>query len=141
MTSFWDRHAAYMKSPEWAQTRANALAHWGERCAACGETNGLQVDHLTYSRLGREELTDLLVLCAPCHRAVTEARRQAGAIPGRQYVIVTEKLFGIDLADRKAPKRRYPCESCGKPSRPHREGIYCVPCLRIVRNRPEGVSP
>lgn len=37
-------------------------------CRGCGTVDNLHVHHLTYERLGRELLTDLVTLCAGCHR-------------------------------------------------------------------------
>jgi len=41
----------------------NSGYKWG-----CHRTNALEVHHLTYERLGRERLSDLMVLCPICHR-------------------------------------------------------------------------
>lgn len=36
----------------------------------CGATEGLQLHHMTYERIGAEELTDLIPLCETCHNIV-----------------------------------------------------------------------
>jgi 5-methylcytosine-specific restriction endonuclease McrA len=61
-------YQSYLRSPEWKAIRAAAIARAAYRCERCG-TGGLrlQVHHLTYERLGREEPRDLKVVCKPCH--------------------------------------------------------------------------
>ena len=39
----------------------------GHKCSICGETENLNVHHLTYARVGCEKLSDLEVLCRGCH--------------------------------------------------------------------------
>jgi hypothetical protein len=57
----------YLRSPEWAATRAEAIERGGGKCAVCSSTDELQVHHNTYDRLGYEDPTDLVVLCDQCH--------------------------------------------------------------------------
>ncbi len=61
-------YAKYIVSPEWMR-RAAALKLKRGACEDCGESEGLQVHHLTYQRLGYERDSDLLVLCDDCHAA------------------------------------------------------------------------
>jgi hypothetical protein len=60
-------YGAYLNSPQWGQRRREALRRAGYRCIECGATEGLEVHHLTYERLGYERPEDLTVLCNPCH--------------------------------------------------------------------------
>lgn len=60
-------YAAYLQTPEWKKKRARALLIAGYRCQICNVSGLLNVHHRTYERLGCEWLTDLLVLCQPCH--------------------------------------------------------------------------
>jgi len=44
------------------------LEHYGFKCADCGEEKGrFDIHHLTYERFGKEELSDVVVLCHHCH--------------------------------------------------------------------------
>jgi 5-methylcytosine-specific restriction endonuclease McrA len=65
-------YSAYLKTPHWTNKKRLARAMANYRCARCNErrseTVKLEVHHLTYERVGCEELSDLEVLCAPCHR-------------------------------------------------------------------------
>ena len=80
-----ERYQRYLASPHWRRTRLRALEHAGWQCQGqlsgdatpyepwgsstrCTETETLQVHHLRYDTLGHESLTDLLCLCAACHK-------------------------------------------------------------------------
>lgn len=62
---------AYLRSPEWKEKRADALARALRRCQLCNakakKGAPLDVHHRTYERLGHEEPADLIVLCRDCH--------------------------------------------------------------------------
>lgn len=62
------RRKAYMESPEWREVRERKFRQVGRACENCGSVEHLQVHHLTYANLYRENLCDLQVLCDSCHR-------------------------------------------------------------------------
>ena len=62
----------YLKSARWQVKRQQVFAFYGKRCYACYKrAKVLHVHHLTYARLGRENMRDLIPLCVPCHKEVT----------------------------------------------------------------------
>lgn len=70
------RHSAlyetYMQSDAWKalrETMIDITEGCCERCDATEDTVTLEVHHLTYERLGHEDLDDLEVLCPTCHVA------------------------------------------------------------------------
>jgi len=65
---------AYMHSREWCEVRQKRLKKDGYRCALCGTTEHLEVHHLTYERLGRERIDDLITLCKTCHKQAHELK-------------------------------------------------------------------
>jgi 5-methylcytosine-specific restriction endonuclease McrA len=67
----------YLQTPEWQTTRSNALRRARFRCQACAEGGNLHVHHRTYVRRGAEYASDLIVLCADCHRVFHERRSLA----------------------------------------------------------------
>ena len=80
--AWWEAYNAYLASPEWAEFRKYALRFHGERCNHClrrksqlGRDEWLEIDHLTYIRVGQELLEDVQVLCNTCHRRKTAKNR------------------------------------------------------------------
>jgi 5-methylcytosine-specific restriction endonuclease McrA len=72
-------YSDYLRTPEWQRTRAAALTIAGYRCALdATHTDGLEVHHNTYERLGAELAGDLVVLCRSCHARhhLADRRRQ-----------------------------------------------------------------
>jgi hypothetical protein len=53
----------YLNSTAWKQRRLPALERAGFKCSKCSETEGLEVHHKTYERVGNESPNDLIVLC------------------------------------------------------------------------------
>ena len=54
---------------EYDALRLRVLERDGWRCQICGSMSDLQVHHLKHrSRLGNDELDNLIALCLRCHR-------------------------------------------------------------------------
>jgi 5-methylcytosine-specific restriction endonuclease McrA len=66
-SSWQHRYEAYLASPEWRALRRRAIRRDEGRCVKCGSKMPLQVHHLTYARMGHEQLDDLVTLCKACH--------------------------------------------------------------------------
>lgn len=66
----------YMRSEAWAEKKRQRMEIDHNCCVMCGRPaektrNGLQVHHVTYKRLGHEDvLTDLCTLCGSCHKKI-----------------------------------------------------------------------
>ena len=60
-------YASYLQSPEWIKRRQKALRFAGFRCQVCNASEGLNVHHRTYKRIGHENMGDLVTLCKKCH--------------------------------------------------------------------------
>jgi hypothetical protein len=73
----------YLRSTHWKQLRETHREWAGEPTCFCGKTEGLQLHHLTYERLGAEEMDDLRWLCKACH--------------GMVHILERRKEIGIDL--------------------------------------------
>ena len=61
---------AYMQTPQWQRIRQKVMKRCGGICEGCGDRPATQVHHLTYERLGREMLFDLVGLCRSCHESI-----------------------------------------------------------------------
>lgn len=68
-----------MRSDQWKRKRERYFKLKGRYCRACLTRAGtLEVHHLSYDRLKRERLSDLVALCKPCHREVHKIHRKSG---------------------------------------------------------------
>ena len=73
--NWFKKHTAYLRSPEWAERRANVLRRDGYICQACLQNPANQVHHLSYDHWGHEPLFDLTSVCKPCHNKLTAMDR------------------------------------------------------------------
>lgn len=74
---FSDDYLKYLRSPKWKKTRNQRIQFDQGRCQNCGAPVNLQVHHLSYDRLGDENVkSDLKTLCVDCHRKVERLKRR-----------------------------------------------------------------
>lgn len=68
-----DRYSAYLNSEQWHTLRDAVMCRACYRCEVgdCGRP-AIEIHHLTYERLYREELTDLVAICGDCHESLTD---------------------------------------------------------------------
>lgn len=67
----WRReYNAYLATPMWAIKRQRVLDRAGDLCEGCRKCPPVEVHHLTYARVGREMLFDLVAVCRSCHEAI-----------------------------------------------------------------------
>ena len=72
-------YRAYLRTPEWRRTRAAALLRAGHRCSLdASHDRDLEAHHATYERRGEELPSDVVVLCADCHRTFHAANGRPG---------------------------------------------------------------
>jgi hypothetical protein len=69
-------YPAYLRSPHWKAKRADYRCSSQPQECICGETESLQLHHMTYDRIGDEALTDLTPLCGSCHNMIHELERR-----------------------------------------------------------------
>lgn len=71
----------YIASPAWRARRLRFLRRLPiEACSACGSTDGVDLHHMTYERLGAEDDGDLVALCRTCHTAVHQLHDAAAKV-------------------------------------------------------------
>lgn len=63
----WAEFLEYQRSEHWRNIRQIVRERFDGRCAACNSSDGLEVHHRTYERVGMEEIGDLTLLCTECH--------------------------------------------------------------------------
>ena len=67
----WRTYEEYLQSWDWVRLRNREFARTDYRCEGCGfhgTDKQLEVHHLHYETLGREQVGDVQVLCKRCHR-------------------------------------------------------------------------
>ena len=108
-------YAAYMNSAAWQEKRRHWYHHWvglhetGPQCLVCGRQWSLRTGHLhhvTYMRLGSEELEDLIPLCAAHHAHLHEVfdrsaqwRRQGRAAASHAIVAMLHRRLEVPPAE------------------------------------------
>jgi hypothetical protein len=68
--SHQENYEDYLKSDHWYFMIILKRLQVDNKCEICGSSHGLEVHHLTYERLGNENLEDLQVLCSYHHKKV-----------------------------------------------------------------------
>lgn len=104
MNTYRGGYPDYLESPYWRlHVRRQALARAGGRCERCGVSDGLEVHHVTYERLGCEHPDDLEVLCGPCHGAHHGKPRAASRPRGPESIgsILPRVLAQLDANHRR----------------------------------------
>lgn len=76
-------YESYINSFDWYLKSRKALAKANHQCQRCGATQGLEVHHKTYDRLGKEPDADLMVVCPSCHREADAER--ANVVRANRY--------------------------------------------------------
>jgi 5-methylcytosine-specific restriction endonuclease McrA len=67
----------FLKTRYWHEVRKLVLERDGKKCVICKKETGLQVHHDSYKNHGNElrHLSDLLTLCADCHKEHHDAQK------------------------------------------------------------------
>ena len=60
----------YIKTEEWQKIRQKVFRRDRFQCVMCGCSKNLEAHHITYKRLGAENISDLVTLCEDCHERV-----------------------------------------------------------------------
>jgi 5-methylcytosine-specific restriction endonuclease McrA len=74
----------YLRSDHWQEVRKAALERAGRRCQVCNGDKQLDVHHRTYERKGREEPSDVTVLCRKCHETFHGNGKISPHAPGEE---------------------------------------------------------
>jgi predicted HNH restriction endonuclease len=64
------QYQAYLNSPKWKNKRLKVLNRAKFKCEKCKKAQATQIHHKTYKHIFNEPLSDLLAVCAPCHRKI-----------------------------------------------------------------------
>lgn len=72
------QYAQYLKTDHWQRVRIRRIKIAEFRCEHCGGDGLLEVHHLTYARIRKEQMADLMALCSRCHRLIEDSIRESG---------------------------------------------------------------
>jgi len=72
------RYEKRIRSAQWRNMKADLIRLRGDKCERCSLRKPLELHHRTYERLGRELMSDLLLLCSNCHKIADEERAAEG---------------------------------------------------------------
>jgi 5-methylcytosine-specific restriction endonuclease McrA len=90
----------YLQSDEWKKRRGKALTYWGHRCAICNSGKYLDVHHRTYANIGKEKMTDLIVLCRKCHTLYHDKLPTRKAFNSKVSARLDQAIIGTEAGNR-----------------------------------------
>lgn len=75
----------YLASPHWLDVKerwkaSNMFKGWTCHSFGCVRDGRLSLHHWTYERMGREELSDLILVCDDCHTRIHNLERKGMAL-------------------------------------------------------------
>lgn len=84
-------YSEYLASAHWAGVRmrwkaSNMFKGWVCHSYGCDSRDGLSLHHWTYERVGREELSDLMLVCRDCHKRIHQLERRGRASAHRSLI-------------------------------------------------------
>jgi len=71
---WWNDYQIYQASNEWKARVTKVMLRANGICERCREHKAIHVHHLTYERVGEENLEDLQALCFDCHDDAHEGK-------------------------------------------------------------------
>ena len=83
-----EKKTKYLKSDKWKNKKKQRLIIAEYRCEKCSNQNNLSCHHVTYIRLGDENINDLRILCQDCHDKLHE---ELGYSRQGHYPIIQQK--------------------------------------------------
>jgi hypothetical protein len=67
---FFCDYQDYIHSKQWQRKRNERLALDRKQCVLCFSMTNLHVHHVTYERLFKEKMSDLMTVCKECHEII-----------------------------------------------------------------------
>jgi len=100
-------YRAYIESEIWERRRAEYYTKYGRQCWACGTQDAVQLHHMTYANMGREEDGDLAPLCRTHHDLVHAYRRAHPTMPlAVATTIVVSRVRDRETSNAQVTVRR-----------------------------------
>lgn len=106
-------YSSYLKSSTWKKTKQKFFqSKFVMRlegylvCSCCKSSTKLNVHHKTYERLGKEKLTDLVLLCEECHNKTHEIEKYARKRLGNAHKYIDIIFAKKELTGKQYAKQR-----------------------------------
>lgn len=105
----------YLQTNHWKQFRLVILKFWDNKCCLCHASTEykdiLDVHHRNYNNLGRELITDCIVLCRKCHEHHHTVFKNSKYTGDAKKEVIANKLYAyvherMDL-EEKLSKQDY----------------------------------
>lgn len=132
-----EQYEAYLKSVRWRALRDKVLKRDSWKCTECRSKYNLHAHHLTYDRVGEEQLEDLKTLCRKCHSA-----RHKGDLIIKLIKLCCERFLSQKPSEDYNPFHFPQCHGCGKTFEEYEEiryyygpGTYCESCIGGVKEQ------
>ena len=108
-------YPAYLRSARWAGIRRKVKERDGWCCQYCGTDDQLEVHHVHYRSVGRENGHELVTLCRLCHESEHEDARKAGGLRHREALWKSLRPCPLEPRDRmrREIERLTTCPACG----------------------------
>ena len=99
-----ETYSLYLRSARWKTLRFKRISESKFKCESCRSTEKLEAHHLTYDRIFREQMDDLMTLCAYCHDKA-EGFVKSGLLSrsGCVHDLRAKTLKHLSLANRPRP--------------------------------------
>jgi hypothetical protein len=101
-----EQYHRYLASREWALKKEAVKRRAKGACERCWKNPHEQTHHLTYIRVGRELLEDLLGVCRPCHEYLSgKSNFDPTASPYRTEAEESEREMALERYHKSAEYR------------------------------------
>lgn len=113
---------SYIHSAQWQDKRKQRLAIDDFKCQMCGNKDNLEVHHVTYDRLGNENMDDIITLCDKCHTKVHSAQSLAWCFKHHRYPNKGIEKWVTGKEKRNKSRKK----TTNRKSSPHEKPWYMV---------------
>jgi len=70
LVKFKTKKKNYLESDAWQNIRKKILNRDNNKCVVCGTSSNLDIHHITYERVGNEDVDDLVTVCRKHHNEI-----------------------------------------------------------------------
>ena len=101
-----EKFKEYLQSQEWQEKRLQVFAERWRKCEKCGSDQLLHIHHWTYTRVFKEKLSDLFILCGDCHTDLHKKHGTKDLLRATKSYILWVEYIPQNRKKRKTKKQR-----------------------------------